>query len=186
MFSTNYQLRLFLISFCMLLPRISYAEETARLHLIPSQSKINFSIASAMFPIQGVIERFSGKISKFGKAAEQFDLEFECDLASVKFTGEQLEALPIGQILATTKNAKASFSGRPVARILDGRLRMKGELRWRGKVYDVSFPLRMKGQREISLDAEIRGNGDELAKEFPALAVFQIEAAQANVNLRFN
>jgi len=172
---------------CLSLPICALAESKQSYSLSRNSSRVQFSISSQLFPIEGTIERYSGKLLRFGSSLEQFDLELECDLSSVRISSQELAGLPVDQLVSSLKGNPATFTGRPIAKTPKGELKVKGILKWKGKTYDVIFPVKVtrKGD-EVVLSGTVRGNGAELAAQLPVLAMFQVESAEASVRLTFS
>lgn len=154
--------------------------------LISKDSSVKFLLSSPVVPLEGRIERYSGKLIKTGKLLNQFEISLTCDPSSAMITGEALEGLPISELLTSVKNSVAHFDGKPVSQNKDGSFNIDGTMKWRGKSYSVSFPLRVsqKGSR-WSLEANITGKGEQLLEKLPMLQIFQIQKASANAKLIF-
>jgi len=177
----------FLTLLLVLFSSLALAEAPQIFILNLAESSVQFQIDSPMMPITGTIERYSGRLVKTGKLFNQFEIFLDCELASTKITGEQLQGLSIGELMASVKNSTAHFEGKPVSQKSDGTLNIGGTLKWRGKSYTVSFPLQLKqeGKNLIALQGKIRGNTTNLLEELPMLSLFQIQSASAAAKLVF-
>ena len=180
-------MRAFFAGFILLFASISARADSPEVFTLVNQdSSLQFLISSTMFPLEGKIERYSGKLIKTGKLPNQFELIIDCDVSSTKITGEALKGLPISELLASVKNSTAHFEGKPVSRKADGSLKIDGTLRWKGKSYGVSFPLRIsQKESQWNLEGKINGTGEQLVEELPMLQMFQVERASANAKLVF-
>ncbi len=177
---------IFIVLILLLASSATHAESPEVFTLISKDSSVQFLISSTMFPLEGKIERYSGKLIKTGKLPGQFELSLDCDVSSTKITGEALQGLPISQLLASVKNSTAHFEGKPVSRKIDGTFNIGGTLKWKGKSYGVSFPLKVnQNGSQWSLEGKMNGSGEQLVEELPMLQMFQIQNASANAKLVF-
>jgi len=178
----------FLCLIAILIPPLSAeAEPGAEFILSKQSSRVTFHIQSVLLPLAGTINSFSGTVNTLTDSPDNYELVLNCDLSSVKLTGEQLQGLPVAQLLQSVKGSSANFRGSSVAKLKDGTIRFKGELKWRGQKYDVVFPVKIKRvtANQIQIDGSVNSDGAELVEELPVLAVFQVESATASGQLNF-
>jgi polyisoprenoid-binding protein YceI len=174
------------LSVLLIFPTLSLAQAGEVFTLAPTNSAVSFEIKSSIFPIEGKITKYSGNISSFGKLPTQQRIILDCNLSSIQLTGEKLQGLPVSELLSSLQNSNAHFEGKPVSLRKDGSYQVEGVLKWRGKAYDVSFPVRLERTGdEIQFVGKVSGSGEELVEELPPLMLFQVQSASANAKLVF-
>ncbi len=154
--------------------------------LIRDDSDIHFEISSAMIPIEGKIQNYSGRLTRTGKYPNQFEISLECQLSSIKLTGKQLEGLPVDQLMSSVKNSSVSFEGKPIKLKSDGSYVFGGILKARGKNYDVSFPAKViENGNDIIIQGSVTSDGEALTEQYPVLMMFQVQRATATAKFTF-
>jgi polyisoprenoid-binding protein YceI len=162
------------------------AQSARPLTLVRERSQVTFTIRSALQPLSGTIERYSGQLVDPESPSARMSLALSCDLASIKLSGEQMSYLPVSELLQSARSGAVTFSGEASTSARTGRVDFRGTLRWRGKVYEAVIPVQIRRSRgSISLDGSVTGSGAELTENFPVLSMFQVSAAEARAALYF-